>query len=89
MDMQISLSFETPQKPVRSIDDMPIYPMGHGVSLEAEFINTGADDLNIQDPQTSVHTFVWFQPEETGAEIIETSTPSQFLEGLQAFLEKL
>ncbi len=69
MDMQISLSFETPESPVRHLDDMPIYPMAHEVSLAAEFINVGTDDLNIQDPNTSVYTLACLQVEETGQEV--------------------
>lgn len=73
--MQISLGFIAPENLARNLGDMPVYPMAHGVSLEAEFTNTGADDLNIEDPNTSVHTLVYFQLEGTGQEIIFRLNP--------------
>ena len=59
MNMQISLRVKEPANPIRHVDDVPIYPMGYGIGLVAEFTNKSAVDVNIEDPKTSQKVLLW------------------------------
>ncbi len=75
MDMQISLKVDKPEKPVRHMNGVPVYPMGHDISLTAEFVNKGKDNLSIEDPQTSQKVLLWFLPEDETDEIVFELNP--------------
>ena len=51
--MQISLAVDKPAAPVRVLDGIPVYAMGHDLAMTANFKNVGPGKISIDDPQTS------------------------------------
>lgn len=53
MNIQIELIVENPTAPIRLINEIPIYPMGHNLSLKTLFNNNSSTVITIEDPNTS------------------------------------
>lgn len=53
MEVQISLTVETPSTPVRMDGRIPVYPMGQDLSVVTTFANPGSQALSLDDPQVS------------------------------------
>jgi hypothetical protein len=75
MNMRISLKVSNPQYPVRYLDNIPVYPMGHNLSLIAEFTNIGSGELSIEDPKTSQKLLLWLYQEGINQKIVTEVNP--------------
>lgn len=76
MDLKISLSIETPKRPIRQTKGVPVFPMGKAILLAAQFKNDGSNVMSLQDPKTSQHTLLYILPQATGEEIVILLNPS-------------
>ncbi len=75
MSLQVELRVSNPPEPLRHLDGMPVYPMGHAITVTADFTNLGAPSVSMEDPKTSQKLLLLFRSETTGEETVAEVHP--------------
>ena len=77
MELELDLSIVKPAEPIRSHDEIPIYPMAHNLSMAVNINNISGSTKTIDDPKTNSDFTINLVEEDAPEDIMFYFNPNE------------